>query len=399
MSAGSPANLRRQNRDLVLKQIIESRALSRTEIAQQTGLTGAAVSRITRELIDVGLLREGPTIELKGRVGRRNVRLELDANGAYVLGVAITANVRSVCVADCRGDIVGRADVAALDLSDPEGALETVAAAARDLIRETRIDASRLLGCGASVAGRADPETGRLIRSEPLAWRDVPVGEILSKALSIPVRVEGRAVALLLAELRRGVAVGKQNVLLINNGLGIGGSVVIDGRLARGQANAVGQIAHLPIRGETTPCVCGRWGCLDAVASGASVLRRLAEEDLSEAAADDDPGERLRALAELSGPEHWAVQEAFRDAGRKMAYAIDAAIAILDPELVLLAGSAGRQADYLAGLRETLNQLRASEDGPPVQASEVTSDQSAVWLGLDAFVYSRNLDIDQLKAA
>ncbi|MGI9384630.1 MAG: ROK family transcriptional regulator [Methyloligellaceae bacterium] len=399
MSAGSPANLRRQNRDLVLKQIIENRALSRTEIAQQTGLTGAAVSRITRELIDVGLLREGPTIELKGRVGRRNVRLELDASGAYVLGVALTANVRSVCVSDCRGDIVGRADVAALNLSEPEKALEAVARTARDLIRETRIDASRLLGCGVSVAGRADPETGVLVRSDPLAWRDVPIGEILSDALSLPVRVEGRAVALLLAELRRGVAVGKENVLLVNNGLGIGGSVVLDGRLVRGRANAVGQIAHMPIRGETVPCVCGRWGCLDAVASGASVLRRLADVELPEAVADGDPGEHLRVLAELSGPGHWAVQEAFREAGRKMAYAIDTAIAILDPELVLLAGLAGRQEDYLAGLRETLGQLRWSEGGPPVLASEVTSDQSAVWLGLDAFVYSRDLDIDQLRAA
>lgn len=399
MSAGSPANLRRQNRDLVLRQIIENRALSRTEIAQQTGLTGAAVSRITRELIDVGLLREGPTIELKGRVGRRNVRLELDSAGAYVLGVALTGNVRSVCVADCGGGIVGRADVAALDLSDPEKALEAVAGTARDLIRKTRIDASRLLGCGVSVAGRADPETGVLVRSDPLAWRDVPFGKILSDALSLPVRVEGRAVALLLAELRRGVAVGRENVVLVNNGLGIGGSVVLDGRLARGRANAVGQIAHMAIRGETTRCVCGRKGCLDAVASGASVLRRLAHAGMPEALGDGDPGESLRVLAELSGPRDGPVRMAFREAGRKMGYAIDAALSILDPELVLLAGSAGRQKDYLEGIRQTLVGLRGLDGEPPVQASEVTSDQSAVWLGLDAFVYSRNLDIDQLKAA
>ena len=71
----------------------------------------------------------------------------------------------------------------------------------------------------------------------------------------------------------------------------------------------------------------------------------------------------------------------------------------LDPELVLLAGSVGRQPDYLDGIRRTLGRLRGNDSPLPLQASEVTSDQSALWLGLDAFVYSQNLDIDQLKAA
>lgn len=399
MQTGSPANLRRRNRTLVLRQIIDERALSRSQIARQTGLTAAAVSRIIRELIEVGLLKEGPTIELKGRVGRRNVALELDGGGAYVLGVAVAANARSVSLADGRGEIVARRDLDPLDLADPAKALNRIARSARGLVDAAPIDRSRLLGCGVSIAGRTDPETGLLLRSEPLGWHRVPVGARLSKALGMPVRVEGRAVALLLAELRRGVAVGKANVVLINNGLGFGGGIALDGRVARGHASAVGQIAHLAVGGDATPCACGRKGCLEAVASGAAVLRRLAEAGTDVAADVGDPGERLRRLAGLTGAEHGSVRRAFREAGAKTGHAVDALLSILDPELVLLAGVTGRQPDYLDGIRQTLARLRGARGAIPVRASEVTSEQSAIWLGLDAFVYSQDLDIDRLRAA
>lgn len=397
MISGSPSELRRQNRDIVLRHIVEHGALSRTQLARMTGLTGAAVSRITRELIEVGLLREGAPIALKGQVGRRNVRLELHGAGAYVMGIALTANARSVSIADCRGEIVARADVGPIDLDNPQAALERVAQVARRLIRRKRVDASRLLGCGVSVAGRTNPETGELIHSEPLGWSALPLGRMLRDLLGLPVRVEGRALALLLAELWRGRAVGKDNVVLINNGVWIGGGLAIDGHIARGQSNLVGQVAHLSLGHSEAPCVCGRMGCLDAVASGAAIVRRLRDVALPGHASDQ--GARLYALSEHAGPEHPEIAQAFHEAGREMGRAVDVIFSILDPELVLLAGAAGRQPDYLAGVHAALGELRGAGEALPVEASQVTSDESAVWLALEAFVYSRALDIEQLKVA
>ncbi len=399
MTGGSTSGLRRRNRDIVLRTIASGGPVSRTQIARRSGLTGAAVSRITRELIDVGLVEEGASIPLKGQVGRRNIRLELGDKGAFVLGIALTANVRSVSIGNCRGEIVSQRKVTGVNMEQPEEAIRQLTKAALELIADTDFDSSRLVGCGVSIAGVADPDTGDLVRPHHLGWEARPLGGEFSEGLSLQVRVEARPIALLMAELWGGAAAGLRNVMLISNGIWIGGAIMLDGIILRGRNNMVGQIPHMKVAGSERRCACGRVGCLNAVASGTTVLEDLDHIRLRGADRQLEPGDRLQALAKLRGPEHTAIGDAFRSAGRHMGYAVDSFLEILDPELVLLAGSAGRHPEYLAGVRETLASLRPGEDDWPVMASIVTSDQSAIWLALEAFVYSQDLDIEQLKVA
>jgi hypothetical protein len=82
-----------------------------------------------------------------------------------------------------------------------------------------------------------------------------------------------------------------------------------------------------------------------------------------------------------------------------MGFAVDAILSILDPEQILLTGSTHRQPDYIEGIRQTLASIRSGQKDWPVKVSRVTNDQSAIWLGLDAFVFSQSLNIDQLMRA
>lgn len=399
MLGGSATELRRRNRDLVLRAIASETSMSRSLIARQTGLTGAAISRITRELIDAGLVKEGESIETKGRVGRRNIELELDDQGAFILAIALTANVKSVSIANSRGEIIAEHVLKNLTQGPPDQVIGELCSAAKTLIASTPIDLSRLVGCGVSVAGVTDPPSGALKVSEPLGWSDIPLGSLFSKALGLPVRVERRPVALLTAEIWRGGARGLNNVVLINNGLWLGGCVVADGRVLEGPGNTVGQIAHLSIGGNDTLCACGRKGCLDVTASGISILEKLKSIEIPGAPRGEDRGSRLRSLARYKGTDLPEVQEAFRQAGQNMGRAVDGIFALLDPELILLAGETSRHPAYLEGVRDTLATLRPDEGNWPVEVSELRTDQSAVWIGLDAFVFSHTLNIEQLMAA
>lgn len=399
MLGGSATELRRRNRDLVLRAIASEQSVSRSLIAQQTGLTGAAISRITRELIDAGLVKEGESIETKGQVGRRNIGLELHDQGAFILAIALTANVKSVSIANSRGEIIAEHVLKDLPHGPPDRVIAEICTAAKALIGSTPIDLSRLVGCGVSVAGVTDPKSGALKVSEPLGWDEVPLGTLLSEALGLPVRVERRPVALLTAEMWRGGARGLNNVVLINNGLWLGGCVLADGRVLEGPANTIGQIAHLSVGGDDTPCSCGRKGCLDVTASGISILEKLKAAKIPGAPAREDRGSRLRSLARYHGTDLPEVEEAFRQAGQTMGRAVDGMIALLDPELILLAGETSRHPAYLEGVRDTLAALRPGERSWPVEVSALRTVQSAVWIGLDAFVFSHSLNIEQLMAA
>lgn len=399
MISGSTSGLRRRNRDIVLRAIAAQAPVSRTQISRQTGLTGAAVSRITRELIEAGLVKEGASIQTKGQVGRRNIRLELGDDGAFVLGIALAANVRSVSIGNCRGEVISQRKIAGLDIGNPEKAIRQLSMAARDLVADTDFDSSRLVGCGVSVAGVVDPDTGDLVRARHLGWDARPLGQEFSEQLGLQVRVEARPIALLMAELWRGAAAGLRNVMLVSNGIWIGGAIMLDGVMLRGQNNMVGQISHMTVAGNENRCECGRKGCLNVVASGTTVLEELEHIRIPGNDLLTEAGDRLQSLSELHGPQFAEVSRAFRNSGKYMGHAVDSFFEILDPELVLLAGAAGRHPEYLAGVRETLAHLRPDEEDWPVMASGVTSDQSAIWLGLEAFVYSQSLDIDQLMVA
>ncbi len=399
MSGGSITELRRRNRDVVLRAIASGESVSRSQISRDTGLTGAAISRITRELIDAGLVKEGESIETKGQVGRRNICLELEDNGAFVVAVALTANVKSVSISDSRGQIVCQRSLENIPLENPNAVISAMTSMAREQIDESGIGKRRIVGCGISVAGIPDPETGNLIESEPLGWGALPLGPTFERALGMPVRVERRPVALLTAEMWRGAARGLNNIVLINNGLWLGGCVVSDGHVLTGPSNAVGQISHLTSGSDQTPCSCGGRGCLDVTASGISIVKKLSALTVSGSTDDGDLGARLRSLARYEKEDLPEVDEAFRQAGRQMGYAVDHLSVILGPELVLLAGETSRHPVFLEGVYETLRHLRPNCEEWPVKVSQITTDQSAVWLGLDAFVYTHTLDIEKLIAA
>ena len=398
MAGVSTSDQRRRNRARVMREIVSRAPVSRTHLSQHTGLTGAAVSRITRELIDVGLVREGKTIRVKGQVGRRNIRLEMADSGAFVLGISLTANMQSVSIGNNRGEIIDQHRLDRLDAHDPKIMVDQLSQAAVDMVQTAKIDPARLVGCGIAVGGVADPGTGVLIRSDPLEWNNVPLGAMFSERLGMVVRLEGRAVSHLLAEQNGGLATAKNNVVLISNDLWIGGAMMLDGQVVKGQSNMIGQIGHLSVGTNQATCVCGRTGCLDASASGLAILRNLQHIEIPGISKLENPDDRLRALATLNGPENSEIRNAFLEAGRDMGHAVDAVLSMLDPEQILLTGVTHRHPQFIQGIQDTLREVRPKQKDWPVVVSRATSDQSAIWLALDAFVFSQALEIEQLKA-
>ena len=104
--ATSTTALRRTNREGLINLLGHRVAMARGQMAEELGLTNAAISRITREMLDAGVLIESGSDKPTGRVGRRETLLSINPVGAYVLAISLNANRRGVALANALGDIV-----------------------------------------------------------------------------------------------------------------------------------------------------------------------------------------------------------------------------------------------------------------------------------------------------
>lgn len=140
-----------------------------------------------------------------------------------------------------------------------------------DAVEELLIPEVTAVGIGA--AGFVSSMTGRVVFAPHLSWRDEPLGERLAARLPVPVFVDNDANTACWAEHRFGAALGERNVVMVNLGTGIGGAVLIDGKLRRGEFGIAGEFGHMQVVPGGHRCECGNRGCWEQYASGNALVR------------------------------------------------------------------------------------------------------------------------------
>ena len=220
--------------------------------------------------------------------------LSLNATGAFVIGMTLSANRKQLCVMNCARDIISQRDFDDLDVNDPKRALTHFVRQAKAMIGETGLIMDGCLVRALSGTSSAGP-IGDHVSMPVLGWHRIPVLSILRDGLAMPVSLMSRLQALLRVEEERALAgqpSGDQKpprILLVNVGVGIG-SAVSGGDSFLGGLHQP-QISHLAIAGRPAICSCGRSGCLEQVASGAGVVRALSRT----------PDDRLMPFHHLAG--------------------------------------------------------------------------------------------------
>ncbi|MBX2839021.1 MAG: ROK family transcriptional regulator [Gammaproteobacteria bacterium] len=395
MTLHSTHELRAINRVAVLGELARAGALSRADIAENTGLTLAAISRITRELIDAGVVVEQQDPQKPEGRGRHTRLLALSTTTATMVMMVISANRRAVALANCRGDIIKSIELPDLDLSEAINAIDVFCKTAESLIDHSDIALEKILGVSVVVAVNTDPATNDNISSPVLGWNNVAAKSRIEDRLKLPVHLEARAVALLESELWHYPAQHNQSIVLINNGWRIGSSVYANNQLLQTESGRLGQIAHLQVQGTARQCYCGQIGCLDALASGAAIVESLERAQLMHFDSTQPLNKRL-ASAIKESEHNREVSELFRVAGEHLGEGLKSVVALFSPERILVAGSTCRQTDYLIGVRKRLAPPLNYHANCQLAACTVTSLDAAVKSGLKAFLLTDTLNINRL---
>jgi glucokinase len=254
-------------------------------------------------------------------------------------------------VTDPGGEILHRGEVA----TDPLGLVPTLtrlaAAVHADLVDRPYAGtdgASPLAAVGLACAGIVDPVKGRLGRSPNLpGWENTNLARALQDVFGNCAIVLANDVnAALYGEYRLGAGRHHRNLVMIALGTGVGGGLLIDGRLLVGGHCGAGEIGHMVLDPTGPRCTCGGRGCLEAYAGSTAILNRVREltalgqgsaalRDLTQA-----KGDRLttRDLAELAGSGDDAARNIFAAAGRRLGQAVGNLINVLDPDRVIIGG-------------------------------------------------------------
>ncbi|SDO30217.1 glucokinase [Nakamurella panacisegetis] len=183
---------------------------------------------------------------------------------------------------------------------------------------------------GIATAAPLDRDAGTVSPVNIPAWRGFPLRDRLVERYGLGVRMFGDAVAVAVGEHWRGAARGRRNVLGMVVSTGIGGGVIIDGRVVPGTTGNAGHIGHISVDPFGPPCVCGGIGCLEAVASGTSIAgwARAHGLDVPDAGA-------VAAAARRGDPIALAT---FRRAGEAIGLAVAGAVTLLDLDVVVIGG-------------------------------------------------------------
>ena len=192
----------------------------------------------------------------------------------YCFGIDVGGTSVKLGLFDTEGNLLDKWEIPTRKDNGGEQILPDIAASVKDKIAERKIDAAQVCGVGIGVPGPVTPE-GYVPVCVNLGWKDIYPGRELSALLGgASVRVGNDANVAALGEFWRGGAQGCSNVVLLTLGTGVGGGVILDGKVVDGVHGAGGELGHVIVNpDEPLACNCGSHGCLEQYASATGVVR------------------------------------------------------------------------------------------------------------------------------
>lgn len=218
--------------------------------------------------------------------------------------------------------------------------------------REVLTPAVSAIGVGA--AGLIDRRRGILISAPNLVWHDVDLGSIVTEAFGLPTSVDNDCTAAAYGEWRIGAARGHDHVLYVGVGTGIGGGLVVDGRLARGATGLAGEIGHIVVEPDGLACGCGNRGCWETVASGTAITRqgrtavtRHPHSMIADLAAGDPDAVTGATVTEAATEGDPVARGILVEVGTRLGEGIAGLVNVLDPAIVVVGGAPAEAGDLL----------------------------------------------------
>ena len=341
--------------------------ISRTDLADQMGLTRAAVTLIVTDLLDNGVILEAESRATPN--GRPPVVLEINPKRGLVAAVDMGSTHVNIALADFSAKIVEEISLPFDIKQGPQVCLAEVRRILQELLDRYGISISQIMAVGIGVPGPVIKDAGMVV-SPPImpGWDGYPIRKTLEKEWGCPVSLNHDAELGALGEWAYGAGRGEKNLAFIKVGSGVGAGLIINQQIYGGTTGSAGEIGHITIDENGPLCTCGNHGCMEAFAGGNAIAlqaRKIVESG-KRTLLSNIPMENLTAqeVAESARRGDLPSQEIIMRAGTFIGIAIAGLVNLFNPGAVIIGGGVAQAGDLLTtSIRQAVRErsLHASE--------------------------------------
>lgn len=268
------------------------------------------------------------------------------ANDDYVVGVDMGGTKILAAVINDKGEIVQQAKTATKPKKGPDGVIKRIERCIREAIDGAELETSQIRAIGIGSPGPLDPETGVIIFAPNLGWSNVPLKAKLETIFGIPTFVDNDVNLGTLGEYAFGAGQGVKNLVGIFVGTGIGGGIILDGKLFHGINKTAGEIGHMIVDANGPRCGCGNFGCLEAVASRTGITKELQKAILKKGQKSEllklNGGKldqiRSQAIAKAVKRGDKLTVKVMQRAGKYLGISVASIVHFLNPEMIVFGG-------------------------------------------------------------
>lgn len=317
---------------------------------------------------------------------------QINKDAPYLIGIDIGGTKLAVVVADRHGQVIQKVRRPTEAMPGPDAVVRMLCEMSRDVMALASVSTEEVAGIGVSCGGPLDTSTG-IVYSPPNLpdWEAVPLKAWLEEELQLAAYIENDANAGALAEWLFGAGRGYQTLVYMTMSTGIGGGLILDGRLFRGPGDVAGELGHMTIVADGPKCGCGKYGCLEALCSGPSIARRARELLQTEPASfmlklTDGNSDLVTAktVMDAARQDDPAALRIVNETARYMAIGLGNIVNILNPQIIIIGTILVKAHDLLLApirdylRRETWERVYDMVQIVPAELGDAVGDLAAI---------------------
>lgn len=362
--------------------------LSNPELSQMLNISIPTINRSLLELIDLKIVKDLGLGNSSG--GRRPNLYAINPEAGYVLAIDISLFSVRIALMNLHNELVGKVLHFDTPIENSPEYVDFVTGKAQKFTQEACGGTDYLIGAGIAIPGLLNPQSGCSFTH--LTYSSHPIRDEFREKLGVPVFIDNDARMMTLGEFKFGKAKGKNNILCLNIGAGLGLGMIFDGKIYQGTSGFAGEFGHIKILDDGIQCICGKNGCLETLTSGPALERRVREE-LGKGAVSS-----LQSMTEISYPDIIAAALAddplsihlIAECGNWLGRGLATLVHLHNPEIIILGGFISQTGHLLLdSINQSLNQCAISKIRREAQIVVSDLGDKAALLGAQSIVINQ----------